>query len=258
MQKNVLSGKSLESLFSPENGTHENLKLAVVLFPFGFENEDKNSVSILLQLKSFSKTKTIIQYKFSILNRKNKKTFMQDKLNIFNIEENSVTFGFKKFVSVGRLFKERKELFPNNKFTLYLEGEVIMEDDISEANLNNYNQIFIHSKTPVIDCIVTDKNTRIFDDVEISKRKKLQWSKTLFEIENLDQDLLHNYRENSKIFGSHTYINVSNCILNNSVFNINSKVNAEEINCVNITKEPKYKDDENNDKFKIILQNRIK
>lgn len=52
-----------------------------------------------------------------------------------------------------------------------------MEDDISEANLNNYNQIFIHSKTPVIDCIVTDKNTRILMMLKYPKEKNFNGAK---------------------------------------------------------------------------------
>ncbi len=34
------------------------------------------------------------------------------------------------------------------------------------------------------------------------------------------------------------------------MFNMNSNVNAEEINCINKTKEPKYKDEEKNQETK--------
>ncbi len=47
--------------------------------------------------------------------------FFTDKLNIFNVLENSTVFGFKEFITVGKLFKEKSELLPNNKLTLYLE-----------------------------------------------------------------------------------------------------------------------------------------
>lgn len=69
-QNNV---RSLESLFSPENGAQEKLQLAVILYPFGLEKDSKNAISLLLHLKSFGKLYAIIQYKFSILNQKGKK-----------------------------------------------------------------------------------------------------------------------------------------------------------------------------------------
>lgn len=74
-KENVKSGKHLESLFSPEEGKHENLEFAVALHPFGYENVTKNSLSLLLHLKSFAKTKAIIQYRFSIVNHKKQKVF---------------------------------------------------------------------------------------------------------------------------------------------------------------------------------------
>ncbi len=71
---------SLESLFSPEKGTEEKLQLAVILYPFGLEKKDGNAMSILLHLKSFPKEHAIIQYRFSVLNKKGKKVLSEGML----------------------------------------------------------------------------------------------------------------------------------------------------------------------------------
>lgn len=122
-----------------------------------------------------------------------------------------------------------------------------MEEDISEANLYNYSQIFTHAKNPVIDCIETDNNTQIFEEDD---ETHFQWSKTSYGAPNFDQDPLYNYRKNVKIFFTVHNNNVNGCNFNNSMFNMNSNVNAEEINCINKTKEPKYKDEEKNQETK--------
>ena len=68
---------SLESHFAPERGIKEQLQLAVILYPFGFEEDGNNYLSILLHLKSFARSSANIQYRFAILNGKGEKVIVK-------------------------------------------------------------------------------------------------------------------------------------------------------------------------------------
>lgn len=235
---------SLESLFSPEKGTEEKLQLAVILYPFGLEKEDGNTMSILLHLKSFSKEHAIIQYRFSVLNKKGKKVLSEENINFFDISSEKATFGFKEFMAIGKLFKQKKELLPNNKLTIYCEGQVILEDDISVANLSNYYQIFIKSQMPVIDCIATDNNVNLFEYEETFKKENISESiQRKISIRNVDfdQDLLKTYRGDMNFFFN-TNNNINNPQLFGSILTVDSEVKTENINCLNEIRENKFKD----------------
>ncbi len=107
-----------------------------------------------------------------------------------------------------------------------------MEENISDANLYNYNQLFIAAKSPVIDCIVTDKNTQIFN---ITKQIIHEKSNLELGTPNFEQDLLKNLTfRDLKIF--FTTNNVNNSQLNNSVLNVDSEVSSKEIKCVSEVK----------------------
>ncbi|KAH9408433.1 hypothetical protein TYRP_012108 [Tyrophagus putrescentiae] len=243
---------SLESHFAPERGIKEQLQLAVILYPFGFEEDGNNYLSILLHLKSFARSSANIQYRFAILNGKGEKVMVKENVNLFDTSLKKVTFGFKEFVAVGKLFSQKNELLPDMNLTIYCEGEVILENGTGSkadeiARLNNYHQIFITAKTPVVDCIDTD-NTNLFEDEsEAARKRSLKLHKELMLGKvDLEEDLLKQYRGDAKIFyfstTNNNNNNFSNAQLYGSVLNVDSEVQVTKgIKCLNEIRTDTYK-----------------